>query len=887
MTSTSTPSATRFSATVLWALVAVDLVVLAWFITVTQLRLEVTTSTPTPIGLTASRARTPAIVEVPASVRVVVTNDGDGTLFVNPFVTGKNATLSDAATYQATGDFTVEGNLRDGGRWRSTKRGSTVAWEGQLSGLEVWLTGGTVATTACIDSTTLPRQCVELSPAAVHHLHVPSGRWLHHALIPVWREAVTLEAVPADVQSVRVLYGLDVIAEVRGPLVDRRLELTLDLGKRVWAVAGVGGSALLLLAQALAMVAFLLLVGAAVVTPFVDRLSLLEAMLLCFFVGEGLTTNLVSSVFHVAPLRVAWTAMVIPVAGLLLAQLWWRGGWARWRRLVKSVSRPDARTLGTLSLLAVTSTLVCFYPAVLFPGWYHGHVYTDTIDYPAWASVALDGPLDWGLGGIRYQDYLRLGITAMSTGLDATTAMTTEAVRLWLVLPFLAFALFQRLHLPERAALAGAAVAAHGAVLFQLYSQGYVPQYETAHFVLAGAWATLWFIDGRVDAAKTASPWWADVALGCVFAASVGLYPYQAFSVMAFGVVWLGLVLIRRDWSDALSLARVVAVVVIVVNVNLDVVFDFGRGSMQHRPVLNLLAHNVIFPWHEGPRAPVILAGLDDLVRHSDVADGFHHELFDAMPKTARRFSAALGLMARLGQPFAWLFWILAAASAVFALRRRDRGGLVVALTLAIGAALTSLLAVRGDLYFWIKSLLSLSSLAFVLVGGLLASVATTAATRAVRIGAGLLLTALVALSLRVVWFDHVGQLVSRKSETLVFARTHLSNHDEPLWRFADWSQRLPPGQTFAFAGRIDDRYWTDGDMVVYNKLLTVLEGHTVVWGPGHSQRYSRLRQMETPVGTRADWYLAFAPCPAGIEGVPGLDAWCVSPKDPRVAPAR
>ncbi|MDX2011456.1 MAG: hypothetical protein SFW67_14755 [Myxococcaceae bacterium] len=872
---------------VFWTIVALDLVLLAWLVVVSQVRLEVTTTSPTPLGLTAGRARSFAVVEVAAPLDVTVTHESGGRLFVAPFVTGRRAALTDPSTYQPGPGFSVDGELPRGGRWKSDQPGSRLSWRGSVSGLTLSYASEQGPATVCVEATTTPRSCVTVEPGAPRTFHVSSGRWVQHALLPLWQGPFTVTGEVDSVVRIEAFHGVDELLVRSGPFVEAPIEAQVDVGARLRALGTLLVNALLLLAQAGAMVLVLVLLGAAVVTPIVDRLAPLEALLLCFFAGEGLATNIVSSVFHGAPLRGAWLALVGLASVALIAQLGVRKGWQRWRGLWGRLTASDLRLFSHLGAVAVASTLVFFYPAVLFPGWYEGHVYTDAVDYPAWASVAFDAPLDWGLGAIRYQDYLRLGITALSSGVDTTTAMTSGAVRLWLLFPFLAFAVFLRLGLTPRAALAGAAAASHGTLLFQLFSQGYVPQYEVAHLVIAGAWAALWFSDFRFEAVKGAGRWFAELSLACVFAASVGLYPYQAFSVMAFGLVWLAAAIARRSRSDLTTLARVVAAVVLLVNVNLDVVVDFNRGSMQHRAALNALAHHTVFPWHAGPEAPALLAGLDDLVRHSERAQGFEAELFAAMPRTGQRFVLIVESLQRLRSPAATLFWCLALVFSLALLGRASRGPLVLFVTLALAAGMVALLAARDDLYFWIKSLMSLTSLAFLLVGGGLGAAASAAAWRSTRLGAGVALAALLLLGGRTLWFDHLGHLVSRKSEVLATARTHLSSHDEAMWRFQRWSQALPPGSTVAFAGRLHDRYRTDGDMVVYNKVLAHLQGHTVIWGPNVTQRYSRLREMEAPVMTRADWYLSFDPCPAPLTDEAHVSGWCVSRVDPRTAQDR
>ncbi|MER2562826.1 MAG: hypothetical protein ABTQ32_19015, partial [Myxococcaceae bacterium] len=372
---------------------------------------------------------------------------------------------------------------------------------------------------------------------------------------------------------------------------------------------------------------------------------------------------------------------------------------------------------------------------------------------------------------------------------------------------------------------------------------------------------------------------WAEAILGAIFAAGVGLYPYHAFSVMGFAFAFVLTAIARRSAPIFWSAARVGLATALLCNVNLEVILDFGQGSMQHRAALNAIGRGVVFPWFASPEAPGILAGTDDFVRNSTLADAFARELFVAMPRTGARFVALEGALRAL-VPFATVaVLLLAAASLVWLTARRDRGALVALFTIITPAIIAAKLMLSGDVYFWVKSLMTLSALMVVPVSGVLVSL-FLARSRLWIVGA-LMACVFILVSLRTAWFDSAAYFLPRESAVLAQARTHLAVNGDGLWRFERWVESLPPGQRFVLEGRLDDRLWTDGDWVTTNRVLQQLEGHQVWYGEDETRRYTRSRDVRYR-GSRPlsafDYVIAFDSCRRPFATAPVLttELFCV-----------
>lgn len=867
----------------LFAVLALDLVFVAWSCAVNQLHVIVVSVGPAELRLLDGSHATPLrTVAAPDELEVRVRQAGEAAIAVQPFVTGAGALLFEPAAYQRSGAFAAEGTLRSGGLWRSAGAGSELRWQGRAAGLSIALPCERSLGSACVSSDTLGgERCHDLSACTqTLQLAVPSRRFIHHGLAPLWRSALELEAAaPATVERLSVWFGTRLLYERSGFTLSQPTAVGPFQVSRAAALAGFLGDGARLFAQILLLLAVMVFAGAALVTRVVERVGLIEAILLALFVGQALSANATTALYYLMPASAGWPLVLAALCGLTALQLA-RGGWRCWRRVGQNTSAAEWRAAGLLALAASLSCLVAAFPAVAFPGWFVGQGYTDSVDYPGWASLAHEAAIDRTVGAIRFEDFVRLALTAQTLGIDTRAALAPQILVLWWVFPFLAWALLRRLGLELGPAIAGAVLAAHGYCLFEIATQCYLPHYEVTHFALAGIWATAWFVDDQRAQPDGHGRWWREAVLAAIFAAGVGLYPYQAFSAMAFGLVWLVVATLRRSPAVLLSALRVGLLTLLVCNVNLEVVFDFGQASMQHRASLNKIGREVVFPWHESEAAAGILAGTDDFVRNSERSAEFAAELFAAMPKAGARFQALEGALRAMVPAITDIVLALAAGALFWLLRRRDRAAAVAFMTMLFPLAMALALMASGDVYFWVKSLMTLAALMVVPFAGL---VVWLIGSRLQPLAIGALATALafVALSLRTAWFDSAGYFLTRESATLAKARTHLPVTGEPLWRFEAWVDALPRGQRVVLLGNLQNLYWTNGDVIVYNRLLQLLEGHHVAYADGQTKRYTRSRDVayrgSEPLSS-FDWAISFDTCRpvAGSTLALATDLFCI-----------
>lgn len=816
-----------------------DVGFIGWSCAVNQLHLSIETEGQTTVtvddGVHVQELRqTPGVAETSLTLRA------SGQSFVPPLRTGHGASLSDPGEYSTSG-FVVEGDLGAGGGFRSVD-GGVISWRGRVAGLTVGLPCGAGRGTVCVSS---PKTeiCHDLGAClSFHEVQVPSATVTHAGLVPFWRTRLTLASrEPVVVRRASVRFGTRTLFERERFLLNEPTALPFTDGP-FSLLARLTGDALALLGQLFVLIVLMVLAGVCVATPVVERIGLIEALLLAFFVGQGLSANLATGLYYLLPTSSAWPLTVGVLLLLGTAQLR-KGGWRRWQRSLTQTSREERRTAVVLTIIATVSCFVAAFPAISFRGWFVGQGYTDSVDYPTWASLAHEAAIDRGLGAIRFEDFVRLATTSHTLGVDTREALAPQMLVLWWVFPFLAWALLRRLRLPGPAALGGALVASHGFCFFEIATQCYLPHYEVTHFAVAGLWASLWFIDDEPLMPTGLGRRWAEGVLGAVFAAGVGLYPYHAFSVMGFAAAFVSVALARRQASAFWCAVRVGLFTAIICNVNLEVIFDFGKGSMQHRASLNAIGRNVVFPWFASREAPAILAGTEDFVRNSLHADAFAAELFAAMPKTGSRFAVVERAIRRLVWPTTIAVLLVAAASLIWLLSRRDRGSLVAIFTVVAPLAIAGRLMLSGDVYFWVKSLMTFSALMVVPFAGAAMGLAFAPSRLLASVGAAVT-GAFVLVSLRTAWFDAAAYFLPRESAALAQARTHLPVTQDALWRFERWVDGLRPAQRFRLEGRLDDRLWTDGDWVTTNRVLQLLEGHSVWHGDDERRRYTRSRDV-------------------------------------------
>lgn len=821
---------------------ALDALFIGWSCAVNQLHVVVVTRGPATVVLSDGH-RSQTLPSRPAARDLNLTVTTTGPAIVHPLLSGSGALLSDRAEYQSSG-FDLEGDLMAGGRWVALDGGAELRWSGRVAGLTVPLPCSSALATACVEGEpTLPRQCFDLSSCqGAVEVAVPSPAVVHSGLVPAWRTALTLESEHAvEVESATVRFGTHLVFERRDFGLDgsQRLDLPWSFGS---ALAELGTGVAQLLWQLVVLLAVMILGGLALVTSVVRRVGLLEALLLAFFVGQGLTANLTTAAYYFVSTSIGWPLVLAALAIAALVRLA-RGGVREWAACLSNTTAEERRTGLALVVVATVSCLVVAFPAAIFPGWYVGHGYTDSVDYPSWASLAHEAPVDRNLGAIRFQDFVRLALTAHTLGVDTRAGLAAQMLVLWWVFPFLAWATLRRLRLGPGAAVVGAVVAAHGVCLFEIATQCYLPHYEVAVFAAAGAWATLWLVDDERLAPVGPARRWTEAVTAAVFAAGVGLYPYHAFSVMAFAVGFSLVALARRRWSPWWAAVRVGLLTALFCNLNLEVILDFGQGSMQHRASLNAIGRNIVFPWYASSSAPAVLAGTDDFVRNSTLKTRLSAVVFAAMPRTGQRFATIEALVEGLVPAVTMIVIGLGLLAMFWVLGRGDRGGLVASLTLGLPVLMTLNLMRTGDVYFWVKSAMTLAALAVIPVAGLTARLVTSR-LRFVAVLANAFVLAFVLVSLRTAWFDNLTYLLPRESPTLAAARTHLPVTGDSLWRFETFARALPHSSRFVLLGEFDDRYWSDGDRVTYNRVLQLLEGHQVTWGLDEQKRYTRSREV-------------------------------------------
>lgn len=801
-----------------------------------QVRVEVALEGPGSVTIDDGWLRTLLVVGDRAPLRVDVVHADGGVVALTALRTLQTTALSDPTQFEHEGDF-VPGEQS---AWTSREPGAALHFTGNLTGFTAVAQCGPEAGVVCLRSSTSDVGCVELSGCqGTKELTVPPARTLHHTLVPLWRSHAHLNATTTSVRWVRWWRGGTLLGEHVGRLPEHGLDLELPSLPR--HVAAFAGTAVGQLALVLALVLVLALLGSALVTPLVQRLSSLEAVLLALFVGEGLASNLVTSLTFVFRLQLS-AALVLGVGLTLAVVQLARGGAARWRQVFTATSVDERRLLLALAVVSVVASVALFFPAVVFPGWYLGHGLTDSMEYTAWASLVREAPIDPLVGATRHEDYVRLSLTSLLSGVDTTHAFALQAWRAWLVWPFVVFALLRRLTRDASLAVVGAAVAANANGFVELFTQCYLPHFEVLFLGVAAAWAGAWFFDEGHQRAAGEPRRLAEVVLGAVFAAAVGLYPYQAFSVVAFGLVSLA----TRNRARLASLAVVVLVTVLVVNVNLGVLLGLESDTLQYRDRLNGIARFVVFPWFDSPQLAVVLAGFLDFSQLELGAPFLFSELFAAMPRQHERALAVVNATSTLPGVLtaAWLALVVMSLGWVVLGRRRQPSAWLLPLSVLMPVALAAKLMQSGDVYFWVKSLMSFASLVVPAAVGCLAWAALSR-----RGWLALPASALVGLFvfgwLRAAAFDQVTQYLDRQSNVSDGARNHLPVYEQSLVAFERLVEGVPAPKRFVFVDRLSDSFRSDDDIVLYNKVLTLLEGHQVRYGSGESRRYTRIRPVE------------------------------------------
>lgn len=783
-------------------------------------------------------------------LEVVIRHDDDAGIRVLSLSSVQGSLLSDPETWRAADNFWLASE--EPLEWESTGPG-LLAWSGFSAGLDVRLRCSPGAGTACVSSTHAPTRCIDLSACEDEvTVEAPSDTHVHVGLMPLWRSSAHLET-DAGITSIEGHFGWQPMGHVEGG------EFVVTASERAGAVGGLVLNGAWLLLRGLLLLALTAVLGSALVTPVVERLGALEALLLAVFVGEAFVGNGVTALFHWLPVGPALALVVLPTLAVVARQAR-RGSLTAWRASLRRLDPSEPAVLRWLVPVTLLSASLAAFPAFVFPGGFVGHGFTDMADYSAWAGLAFDGPIDRTLGGVRYQDHVRVAISSVLTGGDTTAGLSLHAVRWWLVWPVLAFVFLRRLKLDAHVAGLGAVLASFSSMVVEVFTQGYVPQFDTLGFVVAGLWASLWFFDAYESDPRDLRPAY---VLGAVFACSVGLYPYHAFGVMAFGVVWGAASLPVAQRARWQSTGALVLALVAVVNLNFEIILEFGASTAKHIPILNELARNIIFPWHDRREAVSILTGVEDFSRNSAMREALEGELFAGLPTLGQLASLSHRALQRLLPRFGLAWCVALVATVGWLARRRDLRGALVSLALIIPAVIILALHLRHQTYAEFKGLMTLSGLSVVPVCGLLAWLLTNG-PRWRRLLVLVPVVLWCVLSLRVLWLDALGYFVGRESRALVQTRTHLMAWGPSIWQLQQWSDQLPADQRIVLVGRIHDWFRTDHDFVTYNQILTRLRRHRVWWGEDHTKHYSRNRDIDYRGAAPLDafqWAVQFDRC--------------------------
>lgn len=769
-------------------------------------------------------------------------------LYIETLVTAHRGKVLQGSAYGTLrGTWRQQGDLTCGGGFLSDRAGSSMIYEGYTSDLTLTLKKGPRAGKAEISWNGRVRVVDLYAPEeGWERVTLESPRRVLYASVPWYCPVlyVTVGGGGLHAEKLSLIFGNEVLHEERNTVL--RDGTSVHLKKYTagisWALLS---NALLFIARCVFLCGVYMLAGVPVVLPLWVFLSGVERCTLAFLVGFSIASVTSGALCYLFPVR---EAMLIAFLGLslLYAVQISRYGLLRkiWQSPLMDPYEPAGKFLFCVALL---STLVMFFPAIVEPGWYFGQSYTDSFEYVNYPQIFLHaspGAVGFDVYAYRFVDMVVMGMNAVLLRSSTAASYAVSCAALWFMLPFIAYVLFARcLRLDKTIAWWGVGALSLSANLFSLFSQCYIAQFMAAFLLIANVTVTALIVT-HGEILHGCRMRWTALPVACTYALSLAVYPYHF--LLPLGVLVAALVDCivtgRTLWVRWVLLLGLLCCVIL--NVNLLPVINWYKGHIDWKR-LDEIGRYVVFPFYGSLTADASIAlGLKDIVLNSNFFNDLTRELIIGH---RRLLGYACGILPHVRAVVMWtsLVWCIMGIASCMA----KRGGifLVIGTTCIVYLSVCGYYWARDQVYQFVKFLLTTGPLLIVSICiGCTAMVGWCRTPRAallLRRISTILFVAFITLNFVSVWCDHATLLLNRNSVLLYRLRTHVGTITDGLKsfeKFVNAGTSPLAHQKIIILGEYTDVYGTDNDRVIYNRILHVLRDNDVLYADGRTRHLAK-----------------------------------------------
>lgn len=668
--------------------------------------------------------------------------------------------------------------------------------------------------------------------------------------LPDWFDRLSLQVEDGELgQSELAIVWAGYWLHQQPIALDSESAAEVDYTMRPWHLAGyVGWHIVLITVRSLLFIVTCGLVGWFVLLGIGRWLPLSERFSAAVVSGWALLTTLSVALTHnsVTGAQVYWGVVgvaALATAVLLIVPATRRQLLALWR-----APRRQWRTCGKLAILAGICVAVLFTPALSNPNWYMGHAYTDTcynintseafrnysfevLERTGWRYTT---PLDLLVDAtvtprIRSGDFLAMLNTSLLSFSHGRDIFAQQHINLWLLIPFAMHGFLRRAVRTRAVRCWGTVLISMSAIVFALFSQGYMSQFMLTVSMLYSLQAGT----ALAGALRRSRPDWGLVAglhvwFALTLALAIAVYPPQVFASVGFALFMGGWAVWRLSWRPMVHLIIAGTLSALLANWSLLPILHGAAERGKYLESLNSLARDLVFPFYADLLHFLgILFGVVDWVALRRL---LLEQAGDIFPQWSGLVTVTVGAATSLARWVGLLMLIGLGIGVVRALLvGRAAQRLWLCVTLAFVAA-TVAFAVAGQVYLYAKLMTTMGILLVIGVVIGLDGLARVLGRSGEGVIAGLLLV-MTGLNVCTVWVDNSVYLTPSPSVLQQQGRTHVDDLRPELVDFDRAYESLnPQHEQVHVVGHFEEGRRTDGDRVVRFHVAHTLRGSRVVW---------------------------------------------------------
>lgn len=484
--------------------------------------------------------------------------------------------------YKTVGDWKVLGDLKNNGRWFSTKTGSSISYRGNTSDLTLPILKHPKAGIAKIiwngrEST------VDLYSDHEEwvSINLPSQGRIIASSIPITTKSVDIRPDNENyVQYIEVSYGNKILYK-------GEYKQVLDLSSKHISILSY------LLVNILITIVEIFFLW--IIAHFIGKIVLIWSKttypsIIYTITGIGASAITITTLsYKYSVLTSTFIYIVFLLISTLASTLIFK------KTLFK---KSNQRTLEPwLILISVLIVLNYFFPSQLEPGWFFGHSYTDSFEYINQSQIFTKiSPSLYGfpIFKLRFAESVILSLIAIILRVNTSYAYSVLGEFFLFLTPFICYEMLSILIKNKSIKIIGSITIASAANIYILFSQAYLAQYIFIISLLSALLTSLIFLQKPTKINKSVI-----FITAITYALSLLLYPYQFFLPLSLFLLSVLLAITHKNYILIKNVTYLAILTALFLNVNLLQILNFNSTSNMFIQQLNSIGKYIVFPFYK------------------------------------------------------------------------------------------------------------------------------------------------------------------------------------------------------------------------------------------------------------------------------------------------